>query len=393
MRNLSIILAFLMFSLTTFSQVTIGASNKPESFSILQLEGGNGGVRFPQLTTIERDALSTEGNVKAAGLVIYNIDKKVLEFWDGTKWTTFTSSTTDIPNIVGQNGIGTTVDTITNQVNVSLGGQFTSTRTLDLNGSNLELTTNEGQLKINGNYADNLPALNVEGKVRITKPEPLPVGGSTLVIDDDGNIGIESIKNKISLVFFAQSKSKQEYNKIYTDDSFNGDTEVGKIVRWSPTDIVYNNANLAKFSEEDVPLDTNETAQSDKNAIKTDFIMQQDGEYEVTGFISYRPNAVIYNTDQDSAVLNVTIEVSQDGGTTWREITLNRTIWSGGFNRVQTLLIPPAVVNLKKGDRVHMSFYNPFKSDSALPQGQLVNWGISAPTGGTYSKAIRITAL
>lgn len=124
-----------------------------------------------------------------------------MEFWDGTKWSTFTSSTLDVLNVVGENGIGASLDSITNEVSVSLGGQFTSTRTLDFNGSNLEMTTNDGQLKINGDYASTLPALDVEGKVRITKPQPLATGGSTLVIDDAGNIGIESIKNKISLVF------------------------------------------------------------------------------------------------------------------------------------------------------------------------------------------------
>ena len=394
MKNLFIVLSILsMFSLTAFSQVTIGSSHRPEDFSILQLEG-NGGLRFPQLSTVQRNALPVSGSTDANGLVIYNTDKGTLELWTGNVWVTVPYSGSSLDsNIVGINGIGVSKDENSSETKISLGGQFDSTRILDLNGSNLELVTNKGQLKVNGNYADSLPALDVAGKVRITKPEALPNGGSTLVIDDDGNIGVETVQNKVSMVFFAQSKGKQEYDVISKDNKFNGDTEVGKIVRWNTADVVYNGAKIAQFADENIAVDPEESKLSDKDANKTDFVIQQQGEYEVAGFISYRPNSVLDSSDQDSAVINVTIEVSEDDGKTWREVNLSRTIWAGGFNRVQTILIPPAVVTLKKGSRLHLAFYNPFTSDKALAQGQSANWGISAPSGGTYSKGIRITAL
>lgn len=61
-----VVTTFLFTTLETMiAQVTIGADKLPETFSVLQLEGKysdnkHGGLRMPQLTTDERDAIGIE---------------------------------------------------------------------------------------------------------------------------------------------------------------------------------------------------------------------------------------------------------------------------------------------------------------------------------------------
>jgi len=83
----------VLCSVKVKAQVTVGKEEKPEKFSVLQLEGdGKKGLRIPQLTTEERDKLSDslafENQVedKAKGLTIYNTTIKKLEYWNGKKW-------------------------------------------------------------------------------------------------------------------------------------------------------------------------------------------------------------------------------------------------------------------------------------------------------------------
>jgi formylglycine-generating enzyme required for sulfatase activity len=69
------------------AQVTIGSTADPQPFSILELEGGGTrGIRLPQLTTAQRDALSLSGHSEASGLQIFNTKTKCVETWNGTKW-------------------------------------------------------------------------------------------------------------------------------------------------------------------------------------------------------------------------------------------------------------------------------------------------------------------
>ncbi|MDR1561569.1 MAG: hypothetical protein LBS54_00585 [Dysgonamonadaceae bacterium] len=72
---------------------TIGATNDPQDFSILELvSNGNLGLRLPQMTTEQRDAMvakpefQAEKNGKARGLEIFNTDTKCVETWNGSKW-------------------------------------------------------------------------------------------------------------------------------------------------------------------------------------------------------------------------------------------------------------------------------------------------------------------
>jgi formylglycine-generating enzyme required for sulfatase activity len=71
------------------AQVTIGDNLEPQPFSVLELVGnGTKGLRLPQLTTAQRNALelTLTGNAAATGLQIFNKSTKCVETWNGTKW-------------------------------------------------------------------------------------------------------------------------------------------------------------------------------------------------------------------------------------------------------------------------------------------------------------------
>jgi formylglycine-generating enzyme required for sulfatase activity len=70
------------------AQVTVGSLDDPQNFSILELiSGGNRGMRLPQLTTAQRDALVFTGHeAEAQGLQIFNTTTKCVETWNGSVW-------------------------------------------------------------------------------------------------------------------------------------------------------------------------------------------------------------------------------------------------------------------------------------------------------------------
>jgi uncharacterized protein (TIGR02145 family) len=89
------------------AQVTIGADNAPQPFSVLELISGNDkGLRLPQLTQLQRDTLdgttaSAGGSASmiasatafatgktntAMGLTIFNLDNLCVETWNGSTW-------------------------------------------------------------------------------------------------------------------------------------------------------------------------------------------------------------------------------------------------------------------------------------------------------------------
>ena len=87
--------AVLVFfaSIEVNSQVTIGSSNPPSDFSLLDLDASEQqrGLHNARLTTAQRDALVTPDSPQpdkdlAVGLMIYNTDNDCLEFWNGSQW-------------------------------------------------------------------------------------------------------------------------------------------------------------------------------------------------------------------------------------------------------------------------------------------------------------------
>ena len=83
----------LFASITASAQVTIGSTNQPSKFSLLDLDAREQqkGLHNARLTTAQRDALVTPDSLqvikdKAVGLLLFNTTNNCLEFWNGREW-------------------------------------------------------------------------------------------------------------------------------------------------------------------------------------------------------------------------------------------------------------------------------------------------------------------
>ena len=83
----------LLPGLSLRAQVTVGAGDPPQDFSILEIVSNNkGGLRLPRLTQEKRQELEdspefqTEKNGKARGLMIFNFTTKCVDTWNGEEW-------------------------------------------------------------------------------------------------------------------------------------------------------------------------------------------------------------------------------------------------------------------------------------------------------------------
>lgn len=93
-----VLLTIVLFALPLRAQVTIGNTEAPHQFSLLELVADSklGGLRLPQLTDVQCEELkvlltspgtSSEDKNAAKGLVVYNT-KGCLYFWIGDDWIT-----------------------------------------------------------------------------------------------------------------------------------------------------------------------------------------------------------------------------------------------------------------------------------------------------------------
>lgn len=93
-----VLILLISIAFSAKAQVTIGDITKPHSFSALEIANIGKGLRLPQLTTSQRDILTTviESDDEidlAQGLVIYNRTNKRIEMWqdDTEKWISLPS--------------------------------------------------------------------------------------------------------------------------------------------------------------------------------------------------------------------------------------------------------------------------------------------------------------
>ena len=90
----SLLLLFIGSTLNVQAQVVIGDAVLPQPFSALEvISNGTGGLRLPQLTNAQRaavqtaiEALTPAEQYKAKGLMIFNLDTKCVNTWNGTEW-------------------------------------------------------------------------------------------------------------------------------------------------------------------------------------------------------------------------------------------------------------------------------------------------------------------
>jgi len=102
--TLKLFVAFsLFFSVTKIqAQVSIGADHPPKPQSVLELRseyapGVFGGMRLPQLSSIERDLIIGLDEPSSFGLMIYNTTINCVQFWNGSKWISLCEEETQPP--------------------------------------------------------------------------------------------------------------------------------------------------------------------------------------------------------------------------------------------------------------------------------------------------------
>jgi len=90
-----LILFLLLFGFAKVkAQVTIGSDAPPKPHSVLELYGEYktgifGGLRLPQLSTLERESLTGLDLPESFGLMIYNTDSNCVEYWNNHIWVSF----------------------------------------------------------------------------------------------------------------------------------------------------------------------------------------------------------------------------------------------------------------------------------------------------------------
>ena len=96
-----ILLPFLFGIGMLKGQVTIGADVAPQAHSVLELmaqykTGEFGGLRLPQLSTVERNAILGLNQPSSHGLMIYNTDIHCVEYWNRLKWVSLCTGQANI---------------------------------------------------------------------------------------------------------------------------------------------------------------------------------------------------------------------------------------------------------------------------------------------------------
>jgi hypothetical protein len=131
----------LQMSINLFSQVTIGANKAPETFSILELVSNQkGGLRLPQMNTVQRNLLAVANNTLAEGLQIFNTDSKCVDTWDGIQWISQCNNAGGA-TVTANNGLVKTAD------NIQLGGTLIKSTEIAQNGNNF-YTTGNGKVSV-----------------------------------------------------------------------------------------------------------------------------------------------------------------------------------------------------------------------------------------------------
>jgi hypothetical protein len=90
-RNVTIIIIKILLLITHFSTAQVGINedgSTPNSSAILDIKSTSKGLLLPRMTESERDAI----NSPVAGLVIYCLEAKEIQFYDGTNWLNINGS-------------------------------------------------------------------------------------------------------------------------------------------------------------------------------------------------------------------------------------------------------------------------------------------------------------
>lgn len=407
--KLSILFLYFLFILsgnaTLSAQVTIGSAEAPVGGAILQIkdkpnveddgENATGGIAYPRVKLEQRNQLypmykgNTEYTTKKAiidkqltGLTVYNTFQsatsetndnlkfnKGLFIWTGARWESVSASQVE-------NGLN-----IDNQSIIRLGGDLTQNTVIDQKDKTLTISSGEEQLYITG------------------LEEGSQTDSRALVVDvNSGKVG--TAPNIPAVLTFVQSESIFEFNSGNNGVGKNATMSTGNaafgtnlntgmkvVVPFSPMDIITNN-NLTSFDQSN-------------NA----FTLVQSGSVEISGYVNYSCG----HASGDEVLLNLTVQVRENTGTAespayadgWVDYSSVRAVWVDAQPYYRnTLIVPPAIYEGKKGDQIRMVVVRPYEvvgttatflgGRHGINQSYLVSFTI--PWGTKFSRGLKIIA-
>lgn len=402
-RNL-FFLSFICLSIGLKAQVTIGSGLEPNKGTLLDLKERNPinpavdnstadkGLGMPRINLTSMTTLidingGTGKEIEHTGLTVYNLStangfEPGIYVWDGTKWI-LTKGSSLAPNI---NWL------LTGNSGITEGSNFIGTTDLkDLsfktNNTEIMRITKNGNIGIGKSNPSE--KLDVAGKILSTDVEitnnliltntVTKSDATVLVIDNvTGQVGKASPVETISRMIYVQSGTSQSItgNNLTTLNAGNP-----VVVQWASTDIVENKGGLLNF-----------------NTTTYSFTFLQDALCEVSGYVNYVPsNAIPQNYDTNfnlfSAALNVSIQYSTNGGTSWIDLSTVRQVWTGASGgMLRTCAVPPAIRKFNKGELIRMTIKRP-ANNFGIEHGGGGTPLINRPTGSQFSKGLKITTL
>lgn len=220
-KTISAILILLIIPQISNAQITMGSNTAPLSFVTLQIDGVDGGMRFPHITTATdktnlTNTLTAAGDI-AGGIIIFDTQsgKNILEYWDAKQkvWIAMDQSLAD-GGLAGHNGIS-------GSNTLDLGGQLSQQTTIDLKGKELlfKTTTSQGKLTFSQNVlvakdnkigigTDNPSVAKVNIEVadksntekRFRYEDPSAGIGKVLTSDINGNAKWTDLKHRVEIV-------------------------------------------------------------------------------------------------------------------------------------------------------------------------------------------------
>lgn len=181
------------------AQVSIGEGKETESFSVLQLDGVEGGLRLPQLTQTQALSLKTElkallsaDKADTKGLVIYNTEKNEIEYWDGDDWVVVGGTVTFDNGLIK--------NTTTNSI--ELGGALIENTNINIKDNKLSFTSGTSTKwavnntlfeVINGAVSITPASLNIKtDAVSIVKGEDVKLNRIVSISNDNNELTIDN---------------------------------------------------------------------------------------------------------------------------------------------------------------------------------------------------------
>lgn len=178
-------------------------------------------------------------------------------------------------------------------------------------------------------------------------------------------VNIETVKKELlPQVFFIAEKNATGTTPQTTSPAVNT----------NPVTVTYSAGSIVLNTGNNITLNSNYT-----------LTINNSGAYEISGFINYNPNVGITSATN----LEYIIQFSTDG-ITWTNAAKTTGVWGYGTGlNNRTNNISPIVLNLSKNNLIRCVV----QKTVGVNHGTAGNSTISAPTGLTYGKVLRIQKL